>query len=238
MAILIPKGADLATRLAIQKSSARQVSGLTPDRLVYWHDGHFTTVDPLTSWIAGTANEIAISDDGDGTVTIGLVDPLIVSKGGSGAATFTDHSILLGSGTDAFTALGAATNGQLPIGSTGNDPALSTLTEGTGITITNGAGLITLATNDSEIDHDSLSNFAANEHFLQTAITNVSTALSTGILKVTTGTGALSSVAGISGSLVLDDGTTERVTLTFTDGVLTDAAVGAAVALLINWTGA
>jgi len=45
---------------------------------------------------------------------------------------------------------------------------------------------------DSAIDHDQLTNFASNEHFLQTAITNVSTALSTGLLKVTTGTGALS----------------------------------------------
>jgi len=46
----------------------------------------------------------------------------------------------------------------------------------------------------TDIDHDALTNFAANEHFLQTAITNVSTALSTGLLKVTTGTGALSVV--------------------------------------------
>ena len=38
-----------------------------------------------------------------------------------------------------------ATNGQLPIGSTGADPVLATLTAGTGISITNGAGSITIA---------------------------------------------------------------------------------------------
>lgn len=44
----------------------------------------------------------------------------------------------------------------------------------------------------TDIDHDQLTNFASNEHFLQTAITNVSSALATGLLKVTNGTGALS----------------------------------------------
>lgn len=41
-------------------------------------------------------------------------------------------------------ALAEATNGQLPIGSTGNPPTLATLTAGTNITITNGAGSITI----------------------------------------------------------------------------------------------
>lgn len=151
--------------------------------------------------------------------------PLVVGYGGSGAVTFTDHGILLGSGTGAFTALGVATNGQIPIGSTGADPTLAVLTEGEGIDITNAAGSITIAgedatvsnkgiasfdTNDftvtvgavtikdSGIDHDALTNFSADEHFVQTAITNVSSALTTGLLKVTTGTGALSIVTDAS----------------------------------------
>ena len=44
----------------------------------------------------------------------------------------------------------------------------------------------------TDIDHNQLLNYAANRHFLQTDIINVSSALSTGLLKVTTGTGALS----------------------------------------------
>jgi len=100
----------------------------------------------LSSWVTGTANEINITDDGDGTITIGIADPLIVAKGGTGTATLTDHSILLGSGTDAITSLGAATDGQLAIGSTGADPVLATIT-GTAdeIAVTNGAGSITLS---------------------------------------------------------------------------------------------
>jgi len=101
----------------------------------------------LFAWVAGTANEINVADDGDGTITIGIVDPLIVGKGGTGAATLTDHGILLGSGTGAVTPLGVATNGQIPIGSTGADPVLATLT-GTAnqIIVTNAAGSITLST--------------------------------------------------------------------------------------------
>jgi len=47
----------------------------------------------------------------------------------------------------------------------------------------------------TDIDHDQLTNFSSDEHFLQTEITNISTALSTGLVKVTTGTGALSVIA-------------------------------------------
>jgi hypothetical protein len=64
------------------------------------------------------------------------------------------------------------------------------LTVSTGLQITT----TSLTTKDSEIDHDQLLNFASNEHFLQTDIAYVSTALATGLLKVTTGTGALSVV--------------------------------------------
>ncbi len=72
--------------------------------------------------------------------------PLPVAKGGSGAATLTDHGILLGSGTGAITPLGVATNGQIPIGSTGADPVLAAPT-GTAnqITVTLGAGTIALS---------------------------------------------------------------------------------------------
>lgn len=43
------------------------------------------------------------------------------------------------------TSTGAPTNGQIPIGSTGNAPAFATLTAGTGIAITNGPGSATIA---------------------------------------------------------------------------------------------
>jgi hypothetical protein len=60
----------------------------------------------------------------------------------------TAHSLYVGNGTSAPTALGVATDGQLVIGSTGADPALATLTAGAGISITNASGSITI-TNSS-----------------------------------------------------------------------------------------
>ena len=72
--------------------------------------------------------------------------PLPVAKGGTGAITLTDGGILLGSGTGAITALGVATNGQIPIGDGTTDPVLAAIS-GTAnqITVTNGTGTITLS---------------------------------------------------------------------------------------------
>jgi hypothetical protein len=60
------------------------------------------------------------------------------------ASTLTNHAVLIGGASNAITSL-ALTNGQLAIGSTGADPTAATLTAGTGVTITNGAGSITIA---------------------------------------------------------------------------------------------
>lgn len=91
-----------------------------------------------------TASQLLQTDANKKLTSIAL--PLIVAKGGTGATTLTNHGILLGSGTSAVTALGAATDGQLPIGSTGADPVLAGIT-GTAnqITVTNGAGSIALS---------------------------------------------------------------------------------------------
>lgn len=95
---------------------------------------------------------INITAKGAGQVIIDdlqLTTDLAVTEGGTGASTLTDHGILLGSGTGAITPLAAATDGQLPIGSTGADPVLATLTAGTGISVTNAAGSITIAATGS-----------------------------------------------------------------------------------------
>lgn len=65
------------------------------------------------------------------------------------ATSLTSNSLLLGNGSSNISALGAATNGQLPIGSTGNAPVLATITAGSGISVTNGAGSITIAATGS-----------------------------------------------------------------------------------------
>jgi len=69
---------------------------------------------------------------------------LTVAGGGTGVTSITDHALIVGSGTAAITEIGPLTDGQLVIGSTGVDPVASTLTAGTGVSITNAAGSITI----------------------------------------------------------------------------------------------
>jgi hypothetical protein len=62
----------------------------------------------------------------------------------------TANTFLYGQGpTTPSVALGPLTNGQLIIGSTGSAPVAATLTAGTGITVTNAAGSITIAATGS-----------------------------------------------------------------------------------------
>src|ERR1700733_7940345 len=78
-------------------------------------------------------------------INANTTSPLPVGDGGTGANTLTIFGLLKGDAAGAVSALPAATNGQLPIGSTGADPVLATITAGSGITVTNSAGSITIA---------------------------------------------------------------------------------------------
>lgn len=101
-----------------------------------------------------------------------FVGTLPVSNGGTNATSFADKAVIISqdSGTDTLSALTLTTSGQLVIGGA-SGPAAATLTEGTGLTITNGDGSISIATNDGEIVHDNLSGFVANEHINHSSVT-------------------------------------------------------------------
>lgn len=77
---------------------------------------------------------------------IGSNIPIQVTYGGTGAATLTDHGVLVGSGTSPITALTVGTNGQVLLGSTGADPVFATLTSSdNSIEYTTGAGTLDLS---------------------------------------------------------------------------------------------
>jgi len=82
---------------------------------------------------------------GNGTSAVSSVAILTVPNGGTGVATLTSHGILLGNGASAVSATAELADGQLLIGSTGNAPSAASLTAGSNITITPGAGTITIA---------------------------------------------------------------------------------------------
>ena len=83
-------------------------------------------------------NEVALATGVSGT--------LPVANGGTGATSLADKAVLItqDSGTDTVAASAMTTSGQLLIGGS-SGPAVATLTEGSGMTITNGDGTIELA---------------------------------------------------------------------------------------------
>ncbi len=86
--------------------------------------------------------------DASGNVNLNsltLVTDLAVAHGGSGASTFTDGGVLIGSAASAFTALTVGTDGQLLVGDSANDPVFATVSSSDGsISFTTGAGTLSI----------------------------------------------------------------------------------------------
>lgn len=76
---------------------------------------------------------------------------LAVARGGTNSATALNSNRAIVSSAGALVEAAAATNGQLLIGSTSAAPVVAAITAGTGITVTNGAGTITLAATASGV---------------------------------------------------------------------------------------
>ncbi len=72
---------------------------------------------------------------------------------------------------------------------------LTSVSDTASVNLTQTGAVLTADVIPGGVDHNQLMNYASNRHFLQTDITNVSTALATGLVTVTTGSGALGSTA-------------------------------------------
>ena len=138
--------------------------------------------------IAGTANQV-IANGNVGTTEAGLVTlTLPQSIGVSSSPTFsalslsglTANGFLYAGTAGLLTSTAAPTNGQLLIGSTGAAPVRASLTAGTAISVTPGAGSITIANTGVT------SNIAS---------TGISVSAATGAVTITN-TGVTSAVAG------------------------------------------
>ena len=125
-----------------------------------------TTGNAATATALETARNIGgVSFDGTGNIDLpgvntagsqntsgtaaGLSATLAVASGGTGATSFADKSVIItqDSGTDTLAAVAMDADGELLIGGT-SGPAVATLTAGTGVTITNADGAITIAAPD------------------------------------------------------------------------------------------
>ena len=185
--------------------------------------------DPQLATISGTSNQIDVTN-GAGSITLALSSSYVgqtsittlgtigtgtwegtdvaVAHGGTGASSLTDGGILLGSGTGAITALGVATNGQIPIGDGSGDPVLATIS-GTSnqVDVTNGAGSITLSLSSSYVGQTSITTLGtiATGTWEGTDVavahggTGASSLTDTHIL-MGRGTSAISTATGVTGS--------------------------------------
>ena len=107
------------------------------------------------SGINSSTVQIGVVELATDAETIAGVDAIRANTPASLAAKLgaqTSSGLPIGAGTaSAITWTAAPTNGQVLIGSTGVDPVLNTITGGSGITVTNGAGSITISTTTTPI---------------------------------------------------------------------------------------
>ena len=99
---------------------------VTSGGLLYFYRYDSTGAD------AESSPDIIVPDDRADCAGAGqweLVSPITVAQGGTGAGTFTDHGVLVGSGTGAVTALSVGTATQALMGVADADPAFTTLRE-------------------------------------------------------------------------------------------------------------
>ena len=144
------------------------LSGLTASRLMATDGAKGTaSVAALTSWVAGTANQIAVTDDGDGTVTVSIpsdvtlenltitgdlvLEPDIVSVTAAGGITVTaTHMRVSGDGgavdITADPQIAAGTDGQRVIIQGDSDVNTVKLDDGDGLHMHNGS--MTLSDHD------------------------------------------------------------------------------------------
>ena len=123
----------------------------------------------------------------------------LVKYNGTGTftgVTVTNHSPLIGAASNGITSLGPLTNGQLLIGNTGADPTAATLSAGTGISITNGTGSITINASAGGINWNEVTGTSASASINNGYLTN-NAGLVTVTLPVTAAQFTVIAVAGL-----------------------------------------
>ncbi len=133
-----------------------------------------TTSGTLTAtWLSKAPNLVFASPDG-GTNTPSfrslvandipnlpsskITGTLNISQGGTNSSTALNNNRIMISSGGAIVESGALGDGQILIGSTGNSPVVGYLTAGTGMSITNNAGSITIASNITGITAGTVAN--------------------------------------------------------------------------------
>lgn len=94
--------------------SSITLGGLTASRLLSTSAANVLTSTGLNNWVSGTAGEISVADDGDGTITLSLTGNMDEIA----ALTPTDSNVIVGNGTTWVAESGATARTSLGLGTT------------------------------------------------------------------------------------------------------------------------
>ena len=172
-----------------------------------------------------TFGTVAVAGGGTGATTL---TGILTGNGTSAvsASTVTQYAVLVGGASNAVSEVGPLTNGQLIIGSTSNAPSAATLTAGTGISITNAAGSITINGIGGGVTWEVVTDASKSAVVNYGYITNRSGGV-TVTLPDTAAVGSILRIAGMDGNWVIAQNAGETIyfglqnTTTGTGGSLT-----------------
>lgn len=145
----------------------------------------------ITGPISSTVGHLAVWGDTTGTSLTDLATPLSVALGGTGAATLTNHGVIIGSGTSALAATAVGTNGQMLLGATGANPGWNTMS---GDATLGTSGALTMATVNGNVG--SFGTTLATGTFTVNAKGLVTAASNTTIATVTSGAAGVAPATG------------------------------------------
>lgn len=176
--LIVPEGI-VSDNIQMNDGGAFRTSTVSTDTALL--QAYNTNTASYTTFATLTANNPPTFDLNTAT-TIGG-DPIT-------HGTVTEHAIVIGDPSNAITSLGVATNGQIPIGSTGADPVLANITStGGSVTITNGPGTINL-----ETTNEGIQDIAGNSGTATGSTVTVSVAANNGTPRFTA-SGSTNSIA-------------------------------------------
>lgn len=169
-----------------------ELGPLTDGQLVIGSTGLAPVAASLTQpaagiTITGGAGSVTFALDDDLAAVEGLTGSGVVTRTGASTwstSTIADRAVVVGDTGNTVQGIGPLSDGQLVIGDTGGVPVAATLTEGSNITITNGAGSITIAAaGGGEIPITSLDN-TDSPYTVLTADKYLSCDVSLGVLTI------------------------------------------------------
>lgn len=144
--ILYASAADVISALATANSGVLVTSGTGVPSIATDIPTAVTVGGQYNYRVGGT--DVSVADGGTGisSGTSGGVPYFSASTTIASSGALSANQVVMGGGAGAApVSAGAMTNGQLLIGSTGVAPAVASLTAGSGISVTPGAGTITIA---------------------------------------------------------------------------------------------